>query len=157
MALIERGMSIMQLLWVWFVLGYAISASAATDPTASDSAGQLPSATQNDADDDDEDDWIFDSAPYTDNPKTGERVEQYAPEKPVYRNTPRNYSPMPHNYGGDPFFLPNTDMIFFQNSPNPFYAEPLDTPTFYNNQFGSPGNSYGQETGGEDPSSDMSK
>lgn len=38
------------------------------------------------ADDDDSDDWMFDKSTYTNNPKTGKRVDQYKKEKTPYRD-----------------------------------------------------------------------
>jgi hypothetical protein len=139
----------MQILFVVLVFGFASAAFSATDPTAGVSAPQVQSEVQTAADDE-ADDWIFDSAPYTDNPKTGERVSQYAPIKPVYTNTPRYYSFMPRYYSSDPFFLPNTDFMFFQNTPDPFYDEPTGYPSDVG-PYAPSGNFYGLETGGDMP------
>jgi hypothetical protein len=109
------------------IIVLASTARAAAFNFAPAPAAQVQAGAQ-DADDDDADDWTFDSGLYTDDPKTGQRVWQYAREKPVYKNTP-SYSSAPRYYSSDPFFLPNTDMLFFQNTPDPFYAEPTAYPT----------------------------
>jgi hypothetical protein len=107
-------------------------------------------------DNDEGGDWIFDSGPYTNNPKTGERVWQYAKVKPVYESVP-NYMPIyapsyyslePRSYSGDPFFLLNTDKMFFMNHPDPFYAEPTGYPGYYNGVLGADRFLYGLESRG---------
>ncbi len=112
------------------------------------STPQEPAETK-DADDDD-DDWVFDSGMYSNSPKTGERVWQYAKEKPVYTNTP-SYSNAPRYYSSDPFFLPSTDMMFFQNNPDPFYAEPTSYPSASNGTLRYQPYFYGLKIGGYDP------
>jgi hypothetical protein len=127
----------------------AATARAAATNSAPAPAAQVQSDTQ-DSYDDDADDWTFDSGLYTDDPKTGQRVWQYAKEKPVYSNSP-SYSRAPRYTSGDPFFLPNTDMLFFQNTPDPFYAEPTSYPATANGIFSTSPYFYGLETGGDVP------
>jgi hypothetical protein len=98
------------------------TSSAATESTAVPTPSAKSDVQKNKSDEDD--DWAFNSGLYTDNPQTGQRTWQYAKEKPAYRDAPGKYSIEPRYYSGDPFFLPNTDEMFFLNTPDPFYAEP---------------------------------
>lgn len=110
----------------------AMASAAMISATPEPSAHATISQSDAQSSDDDGDDWIFDPGLYTDDPATGQRTEQYAKQKPVYR-TPSQFPPAtPHYYGmSDPFFLPSTDMMFFQNIPDPFFAEPEPYPSYY--------------------------
>lgn len=119
---------IFALLAVCAMCGYA----AAGDPST-----RVEPATP---EEDDADNWIFGSGPYSDDPKTGKRVKQYAKEPASYRTQPSRYSSEPRYYGGDPFFADNRD-TFFQDTPNPFFADvnpmtPL-SPIYSNETYGS--------------------
>jgi hypothetical protein len=133
------------------IFGLAATASSAAPDSTSIPAPRSQSDNQNADDNEDADDWVFDSGPYTESPKTGERVWQYAQEKPVYSNTPNSYSIMPYYSSSDPFFLPSTDRMFFLNTPDPFYAEPTSYPIFYNGTIGAHDYFYGLESGGYNP------
>jgi hypothetical protein len=131
------------------VLFLASALIAAAPPTAADTAAPATGTQANAQNfDDDGDDWMFDPGLYTNDPKTGERVEQYAKVKPVYRNSPNILSVAPYYSTSDPFFLPSTDMLFFQNTPDPFYAEPSPYPLIYEGPTSFRGYNYGLEFGG---------
>jgi len=65
--------------------------------------------------------WIFDSASYTNNPKTGERVWQFTAPKPVYRDPNALYD-SPH--GAYPFEPDVYDPYLFYG-PYLYYGAPL--------------------------------
>lgn len=68
------------------------------------------------ADDDDSDDWMFDKSLYTNDAKTGKRVDQYKKEKTPYRDPNAWFdSPM----GVSPFF--NDFYGGFYGYSNPFF------------------------------------
>ncbi|MCC6126848.1 MAG: hypothetical protein IT426_17935 [Pirellulales bacterium] len=128
------------------ILLIVLDVAAMSPAFAADSASvPAPPAQTDDRndDDDEEDNWIFDAGPYSENPKTGQRTWQYAKEKPAYRDPLGGYSTVPFYYGGDPFFLPSTDSLFFMNTPDPFYTEPTGYPYFYNGPFGADRYFYG--------------
>jgi hypothetical protein len=112
-------------------------------------ASQAPTDVQTEGDDD-EDDWIFDSGLYTESPETGQRVWQYAKEKPAYRSAPSNYLPLPYHYTFDPFFSDSTD-VFFMDNPDPFFASPGYYPFFSSGPLNSNGYFYGINTEGYNP------
>jgi hypothetical protein len=58
----------------------------------------------------DSSDWIFDEAPYTNSPKTGQRVWQYKTEKTPYRDP---YSEFDSPGPGFPFEFDDYDSFFF--------------------------------------------
>jgi hypothetical protein len=136
--------------WQFAVLsGILFCASKATSATTDAQAVSPPPAQANAQNDDDDegDDWVFDSGPYTDNPKTGRRVWQYAKEKPAYQDAPSGYSIQPRYYGSDPFFLPYTDMMFFLNTPDPLFAEPTGYPPYNDGIYGADRYFYGLGSG----------
>jgi hypothetical protein len=47
---------------------------------------QPASTTAADQNDDESDDWMFDNSTYTNDPKTGKRIDQYKKEKTPYRD-----------------------------------------------------------------------
>jgi hypothetical protein len=92
-------------------------------------------------DDDAADDWMFDKSTYTNDPKTGKRVDQYKKEKTPYRDPNAWFdSPM----GGFPFF----DGFFggfyegFNNYFNPFFYFEMSPQLMNEYYFGNDGSGY---------------
>ncbi|MGW8255922.1 MAG: hypothetical protein ACWGMZ_00400 [Thermoguttaceae bacterium] len=79
-------------------------------PTLSAKGYFQAKTTAADQDADDSDGWIFDNAPYTNDPKTGKRVNQYRPEKKVYRD-PYSLFDSPHS--AFPFESDTYDSFFY--------------------------------------------
>jgi hypothetical protein len=131
--------------------GFVSAASSADADPGSVSQFPVEAVTP---EEDEADNWIFGAGLYSNDPKTGKRVNQYAKEQPSYRNTPSRYSnaystePLsaPRYYGGDPFFADNRD-TFFQDTPNPFFADinPMTpfSPIYSSEGFGSNTDFYG--------------
>jgi len=89
------------------------------------------------APDDDSDDWMFDKSTFTNNPKTGKRVDQYKREKTAYRD--------PNAW----FNSPTGDFLFNGNAwtESPYGIEPFLEfglwPDIYNKYyFGDDGSGY---------------
>ncbi len=70
------GLGLTAILTVFFVLA-ATSQHLASEPAGATAAAQ---------NDDGSDNWMFDNSTYTNNPKTGQRVDQYKHEKTPYRD-----------------------------------------------------------------------
>ena len=77
-------------------------------------------------------DWIFDRGLYTNNPKTGKRVWQYAKKKRAYRD-PNSFFDSPHEaypFVPDPYLSPYyTPYPYY--APYPYYPYPYYGPNHY--------------------------
>lgn len=105
-------------------------------PTFGFAADQGKSTTP--VQDDDSDDWMFDKSTYTNNPKTGKRVDQYRHEKTPYRD-PNAWMDSPmlgfpfvnSGYGG-----------FYENSFESLYYFALMPEIYGRYYFGDDGSGY---------------
>jgi hypothetical protein len=147
----QRGIGQMQkfIFPLILVFGTAIANAAMVSTSPAPSASAESSQANARSSDDDGDDWIFDPGLYTNDPTTGQRTEQYTKPKPVYRYSYQVPAVIPSYYSmSDPFFLPSTDMLFYQNTPDPFFAEPEPFPYYYGIPFGIGGWNYGIDWSG---------
>jgi hypothetical protein len=114
----------------------AVLAGIFTFLTASPSPALLlaqPGATAQD--DDASGDWMFDKSTYTNDPKTGHRVDQYKHEKTPYRDPNAIFD----SSMGSPFF---NDSFYGSSDFNQLYYYELMPEMFKNEYFGEDGSGY---------------
>lgn len=88
------------------------------------------------------DSWTFDAGPYSKNPKTGARVDQYAKPAPSYRN-PNAWFESP-----GPSILDGSESQYQYNIAHPMGMYPYETPQ---NNYSGPGPAYDPEEKGDVP------
>jgi len=107
---------------------------AITLPSLAANQGKTAAAV---AETEDSDDWMFDNSTYTNDPKTGKRVDQYKHEKTPYRD-PNAWFDSPMNFG---FFGGNSFGGFYEDY-NPMYYLGVLPEMFSQYYFGVDGSGY---------------